>query len=547
MFGVFDCCPGVVRGLIAGLLWTNCWAAFADSAGFGDGVQVGQITESNLAELSGIVASRNNPGVLWVHNDQARGDVFAVSTNGLLLATWSLQQDISDFEDIAIGPGPLPEVQYLYCGDIGDNLATRPNIHVYRAPETAAYPYQSAHPRTQNFPLVEKFTFVYPDGSHNAEALMVDPQTGDVFIATKERFRSRIYRAASADLRSGATLTLTLVADIQFDVVSAGDISPDGTEILLRQENYANRWARLNGQSVAQAFTSEPAYAPVIGEPTEPNGEAVSYAADGMGYYTVSEGLDPLLYYFPSLSSTAVNSPRQLVPAAGAWRYKDDGSNQGTAWRAADFDDSAWRAGAAQFGYGEDDEQTKISYGSDKDHKYITTYFRTTFVIDDPGTVQSLVSKVLFDDGVAVYLNGTEVLRRNLAAGAAYADAALSAGGDYENVWQTFSVPNLLRAGSNTLAVEVHRHSRTEGDLSFDLQLLATLKASPPEFADPPRSAGGSTWTLDFTATGSGLVTLEVSTDLHQWTVAGTATPVDGKGSFTVPSSGAHSFYRMRQ
>lgn len=537
----------VASWLAAGLLWVACLSVTADPGGFGDGIQVGQIKDSNLAELSGIVASRNNPGVLWVHNDRARGEVFAVSTNGQRLATWSLAQEVSDFEDIAIGPGPIPEVQYLYCGDIGDNQATRPNVRVYRAAETAAYPYQAARPKSQNFPSVEKFTFVYPDGSHNAEALMVDPQTGDVFVATKETSRSRIYRAAAADLRANGTVTLALAADIQFNVVSAGDINPDGSEILLRQENYASTWPRAAGQTVAQAFASEPAYAPVIGEPIEPNGEAVGYAADGLGYYTVSEGTNAVVYHFPRLGAAVANAPRPLVPPASVWKYKDDGSNQGTAWRALNFDDSAWRSGPAQFGYGEDDEQTKISYGSDKDRKYVTTYFRTTFVVADPAMIESLTAKLLYDDGVAVYLNGDEVLRRNLAENASSSEAALTPGGDYENVWQTFSLPNLLRAGSNTLAAEVHRHSRSEGDLSFDLQLLATLKASPPAFAGPPHQVSGASWIIGFTAANPTPVTLEASAHLGEWTAVATVVPVDGRGTFSVSSASRYSFYRMRQ
>src|SRR6185436_3752857 len=113
------------------VLWFCPLGASAIAGEYASGMPVGQITETNLAEVSGIAASRQNPGVLWIHNDRARDQVFAVSTNGQLLATWTLGNEVSDFEDIAIGPGPQPDLQYIYCGDIGDNSATRSNIRVY--------------------------------------------------------------------------------------------------------------------------------------------------------------------------------------------------------------------------------------------------------------------------------------------------------------------------------------------------------------------------------------------------------------------------------
>src|SRR5688572_8713843 len=144
-------------------------AAGVIASDFAAGIAVGQITNRGIAEVSGIAASQKNPGVVWVHNDLARPQVYAVSTNGQLLATWTLGQAVSDFEDNAIGPGPVAGLQYIYCGDIGDNGAARPSIRVYRAAEPAAYAYQAANPLSRTFPLVEGFTIHYPDGSHNAE------------------------------------------------------------------------------------------------------------------------------------------------------------------------------------------------------------------------------------------------------------------------------------------------------------------------------------------------------------------------------------------
>jgi hypothetical protein len=393
--------------------------ARAESSQFGTGLAFGEISESGLTELSGIAASRNNPGVLWVHNDRARDHVYAVSTNGQFLARWSFGDEIADFEDIAMGPGPSPELAYLYCGDIGDNSATRTSIRVYRAAEPAVYQYQAAEPVTAKFPAVEKFTLLYPDESQNAEAILIDPLTGDLYIATKASGRSRLYRAEQGQLQDGATATLTFVMQLDFDVVSGGDISSDGREIVLRQEEFALLWKRALGQSVPEALRADPFPVPVIGTPLEPNGEAIGFAPDGSGYFTVSEGLFPVIYFFPRTSPPLTRPLRTLVERGGTWRYRDDGSDQGTAWRSPDFNDLSWAGGAAQFGYGDSDEQTVIRYGSNKDAKHVTTYFRKEFEVARPGEFDALQIRVLFDDGIAVYLNGVEISAPEPGAGSA--------------------------------------------------------------------------------------------------------------------------------
>jgi len=63
-----------------------------------------------------------------------------------------------------------------------------------------------------------------------------------------------------------------------------------------------------------------------------------------------------------------------LVPAGSIWKYLDNGSNQGTAWKETIFDETGWKSGAAQLGYGDGDETTVVLYGGDANNKYITTY-----------------------------------------------------------------------------------------------------------------------------------------------------------------------------
>ncbi len=164
---------------------------------------------------------------------------------------------------------------------------------------------------------------------------------------------------------------------------------------------------------------------------------------------------------------------QSLLPAGSVWRYLDDGSDPGTAWREPDYDDSAWKSGAAELGYGDGDETTVTGYGPDPDNKYLTTYFRTHFSYDDTTTSQ-LRLDLKYDDGAIVYLNGREVVRVNLADGTITSQtAALSfVGGEAESAFTSFFLPgDLLQQGDNVVAVEIHQVSPASTDISFDLRL----------------------------------------------------------------------------
>ena len=145
-----------------------------------------------------------------------------------------------------------------------------------------------------------------------------------------------------------------------------------------------------------------------------------------------------------------------LVATGATWKYLDNGSNQGTAWRAPGFNDSTWASGPAQLGYGDGDEATLVSFGPNGSAKYTTTYFRHAFSVANPTSYQSLALRVMRDDGVVVYLNGTEVFRSNLPTGTiAYNTLASAAiGGADESAFQQTTIsPSLL----------VSRHQRPRG------------------------------------------------------------------------------------
>jgi len=165
-----------------------------------------------------------------------------------------------------------------------------------------------------------------------------------------------------------------------------------------------------------------------------------------------------------------------LIPSGSTWKYLDNGSNQGTAWRAASFNDGSWASGPAQLGYGDGDEATVIHYGPDADNKYTTTYFRKTISVADVSVFSGYALQVKRDDGIVVYINGVEKYRNNMPSGSiAYNTWAAETCSDDGSTWfsATLATGSLV-TGSNVIAVEIHQRKPTSADISFDLQLTGT-------------------------------------------------------------------------
>ncbi|MCY3859028.1 MAG: metallophosphoesterase [Gammaproteobacteria bacterium] len=179
-------------------------------------------------------------------------------------------------------------------------------------------------------------------------------------------------------------------------------------------------------------------------------------------------------------STTTEPGANNLVDVGSTWSYLDDGSDQGTAWRETDFDDSGWASGPAELGFGEGDEATVLTSG------HITYYFRHTFNIDDLDAIVAFGLRLKRDDGAIVYLNGTEVARSNLSGDVTYTTTAANAADDGAN-FHPFSVAkDSAVLGENVLAVEVHQVSNTSSDLSFDLELAWVAEAESPEVVRGP-------------------------------------------------------------
>ncbi len=193
--------------------------------------------------------------------------------------------------------------------------------------------------------------------------------------------------------------------------------------------------------------------------------------------------------------------PVELVPMDAEWRYLDDGSDQGTAWRASDFNDTGWKGpGRAKLGYGGDGEVTTIGFGPDPDNKFSTAFFRRTFEVREGDVRPFLDVNLIRDDGAIVYLNGVEVLRENMSPGEVKFDDFASrdanandASSQGETRAHRFTIDaRSLRLGRNVLAAEVHQRKGDSSDLGFALQLLGSDHAPGSQLAGMLEGDGGA-------------------------------------------------------
>ncbi|MBN1529060.1 MAG: hypothetical protein JW895_08365 [Thermoleophilaceae bacterium] len=252
--------------------------------------ETGTIETPEATELSGLAISRSQRGVLWTHNDS--GDVarlFAVNTRGRLLSEVAVSgAAATDWEDVAAGRGAV------YVADIGDNGAQRPEVVVYRVPE----------PRVKGAPALtvdaRSLVLRYPDGAHDAEALLVSPSNGALLVVTKDfSGRAGVYAARQ---RGTGVRTLRRVARIALgggEAVTAGDISADGRIIAVRTYFRAYVWKRKRGETIAEAMRRKPCAA-AADLFDEGQGEALALTRNGGAFYTVPEGgRPPIRRYSP--------------------------------------------------------------------------------------------------------------------------------------------------------------------------------------------------------------------------------------------------------
>ncbi len=169
----------------------------------------------------------------------------------------------------------------------------------------------------------------------------------------------------------------------------------------------------------------------------------------------------------------ALARSQPILDKGAPWKYWDQGTYPGAAWTELGFDESAWLLGGAQLGYGQGDEFTQISGGTNPIDKNITAWFRQEFTVANPALYDGLDFSLLAHDGAVVYLNGIEVYRQNMPLGVVGSQTLASSEADFiqQNTWTQFATGNSLNLGTNIVAVELHLHAPDAFDTGFDLTL----------------------------------------------------------------------------
>ncbi len=236
-----------------------------------------RFSDDRLVEISGMTRSQIHPNILWLHNDSSYGPyLYAVDeTDCTTLARIEIKGiDARDLEDIASGVDPAGR-PVLWLGDIGDNRDSWPFAWVHRIREPAELVDQVVRART--------YRFTYPDGSHDAEALMADPSTGQLWVVTKKLARGTMY--ALPDPLRPKRLNTALPLGQVGALVTGGAVSPDGARYVLR--DYVN--------AIIYEFPPIGAELARIELPLQPQGEAITWTADSSALLITSERDDRLI------------------------------------------------------------------------------------------------------------------------------------------------------------------------------------------------------------------------------------------------------------
>jgi hypothetical protein len=269
--------------------------------------EIGKIQDPQLNEISGVVEGRKQPQVLFVHNDSGDSPrFFAINRGGQVLAELVLETVplLIDAEEIAIGLGP-GGAQFIYLGDTGNNFASfgtgipRRKAVLYRIaePEVSLAWHAQKVVIHEAFPIV----FTFPKGARDVEAFFIDPQTGALFIISKQPDGySQILSASQAMLAAGGG-ELTLMGELRFGqaplpgstMPTAASISRDGSAILVRSYSSVFLFRRSPGETVTTALQRAPLTEP---SPEEPQGEAISFVDADSAFVTISEGVRPPIH-----------------------------------------------------------------------------------------------------------------------------------------------------------------------------------------------------------------------------------------------------------
>jgi hypothetical protein len=257
---------------------------------------VGKIESNEITESSGIVASKCQENVFWTHNDS--GDaafIFALNLKGKKLGTWKVSGATNkDWEGIATFQDTKTGKCFLYVGDIGNNERLKSEFTIYRVaePTVSDTDKNSSKKNSPETETAEAIKIEYPEARHDAETLLVHPQSGDIYILSKRLSgASGVYKLA-ANFSLEKTNTLKKIADFSVPAVpngllTGGDISPDGKRVVVCDYFSAYEIVLPEGTKNFDEIWVQKPLIVELGEREQ--GEAVGYATDGKSIFATSE------------------------------------------------------------------------------------------------------------------------------------------------------------------------------------------------------------------------------------------------------------------
>lgn len=256
-----------------------------------------------------MAASQQFPGIYWTLNDSGNEPfVFAFDDQGRSRGTFRVEgANNVDWEALQLGLGRDGGFA-LYVGDTGDNDGVRRDSTIYRVPEPRPDPPQngSNRPRPKPTTQAEAFTYMFPGGSRDTEAFIVHPKTGEIVIITKEwSGRSRVYRLPTpldsrrrATLEPIGTLDLTFLGQRNHEMVTDASITADAHRIAVRTYTRILEFDLADGESLDAVWSRTPR---VYRVDDGPQGEGLSYRADGTALMSIGEDVPAVLFQMPWL------------------------------------------------------------------------------------------------------------------------------------------------------------------------------------------------------------------------------------------------------
>lgn len=288
--------------------------------------ECGTMSKNTMQETSGLTCSRTTPGYLWAHGDENTGSnkkIVAVQPDGSLVMTVKISDDPGrdDWEDIATGM--YEGKNYIFIGAFGDNdLQYKEKYYIYYFEE----PEISSGTKTIS---VKSIRFGYPDNkAHNTETLMYDNIEHIFYIADKVKDAAcTLYKLPFRTDYGTGVQTLTEVTKLgngdKFDLITGGDISPDGKWMAIKNKKYVLLWEREGDESLSTTILRDPEQ--IAAYEKEEQGESLAWE-DASTFYTTSDSKsDTPIYRYTREIDAPTDIEEVILPSSAARIYLQNG------------------------------------------------------------------------------------------------------------------------------------------------------------------------------------------------------------------------------